>query len=91
MTDGPSVQEDVWEAYQSTHPGEVQVLGAEVIGGNAAGTAEVFDPRAGTFTALPCHLSEPRSFHAAVRLLDGSILIAHKPEKTSFTHTNPLW
>jgi len=22
---------------------------------------------------------------------DGSILIAHKPEKTSFTHTNPLW
>jgi hypothetical protein len=47
-----------------------------VIGGNAAGTAEIFDPRAGTFSALPCHLSEPRSFHAAVRLLDGSILIA---------------
>jgi hypothetical protein len=47
-----------------------------VIGGNVAGTAEIFDPHAGTFTALPCHLSEPRSFHAAVRLLDGSILIA---------------
>jgi hypothetical protein len=47
-----------------------------VIGGNAEGTAEIFDPRANTFTALPCHLSEPRSLHAAVRLLDGSILIA---------------
>jgi hypothetical protein len=47
-----------------------------VIGGNAEGTAEIFDPRANTFSALPCHLSEPRSFHAAVRLLDGSILIA---------------
>ena len=47
-----------------------------VIGGNAEGTAEVFDPRAGTFSALPCRLHEPRSFHASVRLLDGSILIA---------------
>jgi Galactose oxidase, central domain len=47
-----------------------------VIGGNAEGTAEIFDPRAGTFTALPCHLTEPRSFHAAVRLANGAILIA---------------
>ena len=46
------------------------------IGGNAAGTAEIFDPVANTFTALPCHLSEPRSFHAAIRLRDGSILVA---------------
>ena len=47
-----------------------------VIGGDAEGTAEVFDPRARTFTSLPCRLTDSRSFHAAVRLADGSILIA---------------
>src|SRR6266508_4227307 len=61
---------------RSEHTASLLADGRILIGGDAEGTAEVFDPRARTFTSLPCRLTDSRSFHAAVRLADGSILIA---------------
>jgi hypothetical protein len=47
-----------------------------VAGGDADGSAEIFDPAAGTFTPLDYHLKAPRAFHGVVRLDDGKVLLA---------------
>src|SRR6266404_250654 len=46
-----------------------------IAGGDAAGSVEIFDPAAGTFSSVAANMSAPRSFHGAALLNDGNILI----------------
>ena len=47
-----------------------------VVGGDADGSVEVFDPAAGEFHSIEARLAAPRRFHAAALLRDGVLLIA---------------
>src|SRR6266404_4895743 len=46
-----------------------------IVGGDAAGSVEIYDPAAGTFSSVAANMSAPRSFHGAALLNDGNILI----------------
>src|SRR5438034_1074759 len=46
-----------------------------IAGGDAAGSAELFDPATQSFTALTDLLGLPRMFHSAARLPNGLVLI----------------
>jgi hypothetical protein len=67
--------------------GRVLVVGGETGFDDAANpraplaAAELYDPAAGTFTALP-PLAEPRSNHRAVKLRDGRVLIVGGGQST---------
>ncbi|HEY2711187.1 MAG TPA: kelch repeat-containing protein [Chthoniobacterales bacterium] len=43
---------------------------------NSLASAEVYEPATGTWTTLPAQLHTPRHGHSALRLRDGSVLIA---------------
>jgi hypothetical protein len=45
-------------------------------GGNLTNTAELYDPVAGTFTAIPNLMTDYRQLHTATLLNDGTVLIA---------------
>jgi hypothetical protein len=53
---------------------DVRVAGAQWESGPATGSAEIWDPRTGTFFATG-PLEDPRSAHAAVRLTGGEVLV----------------
>jgi hypothetical protein len=47
-----------------------------IAGGQADGTAELFDPVTGSFSLIPGKMSVPRAVHSAILLGDGSVLLA---------------
>jgi len=47
-----------------------------IVGGEAAGSAEIFDPATETFSMVTGRLSTPRQLHSAALLNDGRVLIA---------------
>src|SRR5438128_2346096 len=46
-----------------------------IVGGEATGSAELFDPTTQSFSSLTALLGTPRMFHAAVLLQSGQVLI----------------
>jgi hypothetical protein len=59
--------------------GTVLIVGGVANSGgtlNALDSAEIYDPASQTFTALSSTLNQPRAFHSATLLGDGSVLIA---------------
>jgi len=47
-----------------------------IAGGEATGSAEIFDPATQTFSLVSGHLNTPRQYHSAVLLNSGKVLIA---------------
>ena len=72
FTAGPSMAR-ARAGHSATRLTDGRVL---IAGGDADGSAEIFDPAAGTFTLLDFRLKAPRAFHGAVRLDDGKVLLA---------------
>jgi putative Ig domain-containing protein/fibronectin type III domain protein/galactose oxidase-like protein len=56
--------------------GKVLIAGGLVSGAAGIGTAELYDPVAGTFSFTNGGLNTPRGLHAATALPDGTVLIA---------------
>ena len=50
--DCPGFEQDVWQYYQSAHPGEVQVLGADVWNGTVQGVRDFRDQTGASFPLL---------------------------------------
>ena len=64
-------------AVVSAHGGEIFIAGGDEGGlpTGRIGTAELFDPTTNTFTAISAPMNEARSFHSAVLLKNGKVLL----------------
>lgn len=72
FTSGPALQK-----ARTSHTATVLADGRVLVaGGDAEGTAEIYNPLDGTFTALPAQMSGPRFFASAVLLASGKVLVA---------------
>jgi len=56
--------------------GRVLVAGGTTQGGSAVGSAEIYDPSAGTWTLLSATLAQARTGHTATLLANGDVLLA---------------
>jgi hypothetical protein len=52
VADGPSVESDIWQHYQSTNPGQVVVLGPDLFNGSAALLNQFKNSTGATFPLL---------------------------------------
>lgn len=68
MADGPFVESEIWQYYQGTYPGQVQVLGPDVGNGTAAQLAQ-FRVSAGNLTFPLLQLCADGSFASDTNLL----------------------
>ena len=69
---GPSLKQ-----ARAGHTGSVLSDGRFlVLGGEEDGTAEIFDPATQSFTLLNARMITVRSYHAAIQLLSGKVLMA---------------
>jgi hypothetical protein len=70
--------------------GKVLIAGGLVSGATGIGTAELYDPVAGTFSFTAGGLNTPRGAHAATALPDGTVLVAGGFNCPPPSCTNPI-
>jgi hypothetical protein len=70
--------------------GKVLIAGGLVSGAAGIGTAELYDPVAGTFSFTAGGLNTPRGAHAATALPDGTVLVAGGFNCPPPSCTNPI-
>jgi len=68
MADGPSVEANIWQHYQQTHPGQVQVIGADIFNGTEA---QVRSFRTSTGSTFPLLLNAGSSTGGNMSVLYG--------------------
>lgn len=68
--------------------GQVLIAGGVDQNGNILNTAEIFDPATGSFTAVVNNMTDPRAFHTATLLNDGTVLVAGGARSNEGTTSN---
>jgi flagellar hook capping protein FlgD len=66
VADGPSVEQDIWQYYQSHDPGQVQVLGPDVLDGSPSQLQTFKDGTGATYPLLLKCASPPDTNFAAL-------------------------